>query len=256
MATPSSPASTIPQAAPALSESQRIVNTFVAPSKTFTDLKRRPSWWAPWLIAAILSLGFTYTVDRKVGFEQVVEKGIKASPKETTRLDNLPAAEREQQVKMKTVGTKGFFYAFPLIILLSAMAIAGVLLATFNFGFGTEVTFKNALAVVFYAFLPFAVFTDLIAIVSIAAPGFAAEGFNPENPTATNVAAFLDYENTSRALYSLAVGLDIFVIWTVILLGIGFSSFGKIKRSTAIWTVAGWFLIWKLAVAGLIALMS
>jgi Yip1 domain len=253
MATPSSSPS-VPESTPPLSEMQRLANTFVAPSKTFTDLNRKPSWWAPWLIAAVLSLAYSYMVDHKVGFDQVVEKSIKASPKEAARLENLPAPEREQQLRIRTTATKGIFYSFSLFMLLSSMIIAGVLLATFNFGFGAEVTFKKALAVVFYAFLPFAVLTNLIAIASMAAPGFAAEGFNVENPTATNLAAFLDPESTSRPLYLLAAGVDIFSIWTVILLGIGFSCVSKIKRSTAIWTVAVWLIVWKLVTAGLAAL--
>jgi len=60
-----------PEPAP-LSEGQRLVDVFFAPSKTFTDLRRNASWWAPFLIIAIVSLLFVYTVDQKVGFRKVV----------------------------------------------------------------------------------------------------------------------------------------------------------------------------------------
>jgi hypothetical protein len=45
-----------PEAAP-LSEGARSVNTFIAPSKTFTDLRRNASWWGPWLLISIVSPG-------------------------------------------------------------------------------------------------------------------------------------------------------------------------------------------------------
>ena len=33
-----------------LSQAERVVDTFIAPSKTFTDILRSSSWWLPWLI--------------------------------------------------------------------------------------------------------------------------------------------------------------------------------------------------------------
>ena len=47
-----------PQAAPPVSQGQRIINTFVAPSKTFADLKRSASWWLPFLLMSLASLLF------------------------------------------------------------------------------------------------------------------------------------------------------------------------------------------------------
>jgi hypothetical protein len=36
-----------------LSEGRRLIDTFFAPRKTFTDLRRNASWWAPYLIIAV-----------------------------------------------------------------------------------------------------------------------------------------------------------------------------------------------------------
>src|SRR5450631_3483174 len=57
-----------PEPVAALSEPARIINTFVAPSKTFTDLRRSAAWWGPFLIMTIVALGFVYVVDQKIGF--------------------------------------------------------------------------------------------------------------------------------------------------------------------------------------------
>lgn len=243
-----------PEGTPPLSEPQRLVNTFIAPSKTFADLKRKPSWWAPWLISATLGLAFAYTVQQRVGFEQLAENAIKVSPKQAEQLDRLQPAERAQQMQFMAAFFKGLLYAIPLLSVVFGLIIATVLMLTFNFGLGAQVPFKTSLAIVFYAYLPMAVLSNLIVIASMLAPGFAAEGFNLENPAATNLAAFLDPTSTSRGLYTLAVGVDIFNIWTVILLGIGFSVVTGIKRSTAIWVVAIWLVVYKLGQAGLAGL--
>jgi len=44
-AAPLPPVSALAPETVPLSEGARIVNTFIAPSKTFTDLRRNASWW-------------------------------------------------------------------------------------------------------------------------------------------------------------------------------------------------------------------
>ena len=56
-----------------LSEGARIVNTFIAPSKTFTDLRHNASWWAPFLLMAVVSTALVYTAGQKIGFRKIVE---------------------------------------------------------------------------------------------------------------------------------------------------------------------------------------
>src|SRR3954471_2836473 len=63
------------QAAP-LSQMERMVNIFVAPSKTFADLKRDTSWWMPFLAMALCSWIFVGSVDKKIGFDQVVDNTL------------------------------------------------------------------------------------------------------------------------------------------------------------------------------------
>jgi hypothetical protein len=49
-------------------------------------------------------------------------------------------------------------------------------------------------------------------------------------------------------MYSLATGLDIFMIWTLVLTAIGFTCVSKIKTGTAYAVVFGWWIV--LTVAG------
>src|SRR5271157_4570566 len=122
-----------PQEPGPLSEGQRIVDTFFAPSKTFTDLRRNASWWAPFLIIAMVSLLFVYVVDQKVGFPKVVENLIQAQPKQAERIDNLPADQRQKVMRQQVVVTKIISYTFPIIALLVYAVFAAVLFATLKF---------------------------------------------------------------------------------------------------------------------------
>jgi hypothetical protein len=52
----------------------------------------------------------------------------------------------------------------------------------------------------------------------------------------------------------MASSLDVLIIWSIILIGIGYSCTSKVKRSTAIMIVAGWYLVYKLITSALATL--
>jgi len=230
-----------------LSEAARIVDTFIAPSKTFTDLSRNASWWAPWLLISICALFFVYTMDRQVGFEQISRNEIAHSAR-AEQFDKLAPEDQAKQIRFTVALIRYLSYGSPVAILLYFAIAAVVLWATFNFGAGANVSFKTAYAIMFYASLPTVVGSILGAISMFA--GVDPEGFNVKNPVATNPAHFMD-RTGNKFLYEMASSLDIIAIWTIVLLGIGFACNSKVKRSTAIAVVAGWYVFWKLASAAL-----
>jgi hypothetical protein len=103
---------------------------------------------------------------------------------------------------------------------------------------------------VFYASL-LGIVSAILGTISVFA-GVNPEGFNVNNPVATNPAYFMD-PTANKFLYGMASGLDIISIWTILLMGIGFACTSKVKRSMAIALVAGWYVFWKLAMAALAA---
>jgi hypothetical protein len=114
-----------------------------------------------------------------------------------------------------------------------------------------KVKFRVASAIVMYGFMPLAI-TPLAGIVRLV-HGINPQGFEPSNPLPSNPAYFMDPAG-HKFLYGLAGGLDIFALWTVVLLGIGFACQSRMKRSTAIMIVLGWYVMLRLMVAGLAAL--
>jgi hypothetical protein len=238
----------------ALSEPERIVDTFVAPGKTFTDIRRSAAWWGPFLIAAIISVMFVYSVDLKVGFRKATENQIDRSPKASARLEQMPPADRNNALNTQAKITRVISYGFPVVILIWNLLIAAVLFGTFKLGAGADLTFKATFAVVMYAGLVMGL-RSILVIVSLFA-GFNPDSFTLQNPAATNPGFFLD-PTTSPFVYSLATSLDIFMIWTLILTAIGLSCVSrKLKRSTAMIGVFAWYAILSLASAALAAASS
>lgn len=111
---------------------------------------------------------------------------------------------------------------------------------TFNFGLGAKATYKEYLAVWFYAGLPFLI-KFLLAATAIFF-GVSAEQFDINNPVGTNVGWFLtsDVPLWVRTLFSSA---DIFTLWVVVLLILGCSIVAKVKRSSAAIVIIGWWVL-------------
>jgi hypothetical protein len=232
-----------------LSEGARIVNTFIAPSKTFTDLHHNASWWGPWLVISIFALLFIYSMDRQIGFDQISRNEIAHSAR-ADQFDKLSPDDQAKQLRFSDSLVRYLSYGIPVTILVFLAITTAVLWATFSFGLGANVSFKTAYAIIFYAGLP-GIIGSILGAVSMFA-GVNPEGFNVNNPVATNPAYFMDRAG-NKFLYGMASGLDILVIWSIVLMGIGFACNSKVKRSTAIGVVAGWYVFWKLVTAALAA---
>jgi len=223
-----------------LSEGQRLINTLFAPSKTFTDLRRNASWWAPFLLIAIVSTMFIYVVDQKVGFRKVVENQIQLQPKQADRIERMPADQRQKVMQQQVAVTKIVSYAVPVIALALYAVFAGVLFATLKFGASAELKYKSLFALIVYTRLPM-LLTTLLAMLSIVA-GVSGDAFNIQNPVATNPGYFVGPDG-SPVLRALLSPFDVFTLWTLVLTAIGITCIGKVKRGTAFAIVFGWFAV-------------
>jgi hypothetical protein len=251
-AAPVPPVSPTPQpAAPPLSEGSRIVNTFIAPSKTFTDLRRSAAWWGPWILIAIFSIVFIYAMGKQVTFEQISKNQI-AHSKRADQFDKLPADQQAKQIQLSSKIIGFAAYGSPVLILFYCLISTVVIWATFKIGTGAETTFGQAYAITMYAGLP-GIIGAILGTIALFA-GVNPEGFDINNPVGTNLAYYLDPDTTGKFIRSLASSLDVLSIWTVILTGIGYACTSKVKRSTAIMIVAGWYIFYKLMGAGLATL--
>jgi hypothetical protein len=234
-----------------LSEVERVVDTFVAPSKTFTDLRRSANWLVPFVLLSIASIALVVVVDKKLGMEKVVENQMALQPKAAARLDQLSPEQRAAQIQTVVKFNRIISYVYPVLLLIILAIIAAILMATFNFGFGTELTFNQCLAVSMYASLP-GILKALIAMLVVGMGG--GENFTFQNPVASNLGALVD--PSSHFLYAIATSLDVITIWTLILTGIGFSCLTKVKRGTCLAVVFGWWAVVVLAGAAIGAAFS
>ncbi len=202
---------------------------------------------------SIVSLAFIYVMDRQIGFDQISRNQVEHS-KRADQFDKLPADQQAKQIRLSSNIIRIFAYGSPALILFYYLITTVALWATFKIAAGAETSFKVAYAIVMYASLP-GIVGALLGIISMFA-GVSPDGFDINNPVGTNLAYYLDPASTGKFIHSLASAVDVISIWSIVLMGIGFSCTSRVKRSTAITIVAVWFLVYKLAGASIAAAFS
>lgn len=239
---------------PGLSQTERVVDAFVAPSKTFTDIKNgHTSWWLPFVLFLVVGTGLWATVNAKVGWTTVAENGVKMNTRASEAMDKLTPEQRESQMKMSARIQQGIWGLGPVWVLVMNLIAAAVLLGTINFGFGGKASFGKVLAVTWYAGLP-GLIKLLIGIIGLFA-GVAPDAFLPQNPAGTNLGYYMNPLETNKALYALATAIDPIAIWTMVLIAIGLATVAGVKRSAGYIAVFGWWFVMMIISVGMTAMM-
>jgi tetrahydromethanopterin S-methyltransferase subunit B len=243
-------AETMPLEAP-LTETQRVIDTFVAPAKTFIDIRRKATFWGPLVIMILICIGFGFAIQQKIGWERVFENNLNQSPAKAEKLESAPNADTIKAISAKV--TAGFTYGAFVIILIITALYALLIWATVNFGFGGTSKYGQIFAVNMYATLVVNI-KFLLAIIAIFA-GLAPDSFLINNPVGTNIGYYLstDFPLWLRAL---CTHLDIFEIWSLVITIIGVSIVAKVSRGKAAAVVVGWWLILVLVGVGFAAAQS
>ena len=219
----SEPMTSAPPDAPAKNSFQRIAGVLFAPAETFRDIARKPDFIIPLLLILIVGYIATFVVLPKMDWDAMAAQQAEQMKKQRP---NMTEADVERGSAMvKSFGTVAAWIG-PLLQLIWYLIVAGVLLLAFRL-FGGEGTYGQAFSATLYAWMPMIIGAIVGTIVIALRPGM----FDP-NDAATLVKsspAFLVDPKEQAALFAVLSSLDIFTIWTVILLIIGFS---KLSRSS------------------------
>ncbi|MFZ0661920.1 MAG: Yip1 family protein [Acidobacteriaceae bacterium] len=229
-----------------LSETQRCVDIFTSPSKTFLDLRRKATFWGPLIVLIIVGLGFSFSVQQKIGWPQVFQNTINQTPAKAEKIESSPNADSVKAISAKI--TAGATYGYFAIVLVITLVTSLLVWVSINFGFGGTAKYSQIYAVSLYASLVMDI-KFLLAIVAIFA-GLAPDSFLINNPVGSNIGYYLS-SDFPLWLRSLCAHLDIFEIWSLVLSVIGVAIVAKVSKGKAAAVVVGWWIIFVLvAVAG------
>ena len=250
-ATPSGSAPLSPSipASAGLSQAERAVDVFVAPSKTFIDILRSAAWWMPLLLMVIFSCASNFVVAKQVGFDRVYENQLHSSPKQEDAMNQLPPDQRAQRMKVGTAITRGVTFAVPVFLVIGFAFYALILWASFNFGLGATTNFNQVMAVCFYASLPY-LLTNILTIVMLFF-GANADAFDIKNPVGTNPAYYMP--DASPVIRALMNRLDIIQLWTLVLVILGMAIISRKSITQSALIVGGFWCVVTLITVGFAA---
>jgi len=124
-----------------------------------------------------------------------------------------------------------------------AVIVGAVMMLAYNLVAGAGASFSQSLGIAAHSLVVGVVSTPIFLLVLLLRPKGTID---PENPVATNLAAFLP-EESAKWLLTLCKSIDVFTIWMLLLIAIGFAAVNpkKLKGGKA-YVVA--FSVWGVVV--------
>jgi len=229
---------------PRMNVVQRLVGMYTSPQETFEDVNRAGSWLPIYIVIAVLVATVAYLPQVRMDHETYMRKALESNP--------MTKNMSEEQIKQIVDRPPSAFqkYSSPFIaagiVLVVYIVCAACLLLVFVL-MGSALNFKKSLAVTIWGMAPPGIIGVLLAILFM----FVKDPDTLEIDASANVASNLSMlvsKKEHAVLHSFLGSIDIFSLWTIILLSIGFSvaSGGKLSRGKA---AAGVVSLWALYVA-------
>lgn len=217
----------------------RMTGVIFAPKKTFTEIARRPTWAVPFVIVCLLSIAVSALIAQKTDWRSFFERQLSKNP----RTEQMPQEQKDRILESQVKYAPKIAFAFGLIITaFMMMLLTLVYWGAFNLFTGAGLGFKTAFGIVTHACVPWIISSILaIFILLIKHSG----DVDPEHFLASSVAAFLP-DDAPHWLESLGQSIELFWMWALALIAIGFSAASpkKIKPAGAFLTVFGIWIVW------------
>ena len=195
----------------------RVMGVFFSPSKTFESIARKPGW--DWLVPVLLIMVASFISQRAMLPKMDVEDAVKTQMRMMDKMSqgNM-SAEQRAEIEKKTregmeAGKTPLRSALntlfvPVIVLLVALIYHGLAAA-----FSAKTSYFKVLSGYAYTWVIYTIPLLLSALVALPRETLDASDIQFQRVLKSNVAAFLDFDTTNKALLALLSSVDIFDIW-------------------------------------------
>jgi len=216
-------AETQPQPQEKVNSFARIVGVFFSPNETFQSIARKPDFGIPLAILAFISLISGWVLASRLDFVSMMRDAMEANP----QVAKMPAEQLDRMVKFSAGITKAIAYASPLMSILVLVILAGIIFLAFRM-FGGQGDFKQAFSATVYAWYPLVLKGVVAFIVLLNRKNISM--FDLQNPVRSNLAFLVD-PKTKPVAFAFLTSVDLFSIWLIILLIIGFAALSHLSKA-------------------------
>jgi len=212
---------------------QRITGALFSPDETFRDIAARPNVLAPLVILIVISVTSVVMLMPRMDFATMIRDQMERSGKAA----QLGPGDMDRAVRISSSFLKIIGYTSPVIAIGFWALIAGALLLTFRL-FGGEGRYKQEFSVTLYAWIPLIINSVIATIVAM-----TRSTIDPEQMAtmvASNGAVLVDL-HAHPVAFAFLSAIDLFTIWTIVLLIIGFAHVARTSRARAATVVLSWW---------------
>lgn len=209
----------------------RIIQVFIAPATLFDALKTTPRW----IGAALVVIGLGLVVQALVPVELIREMALASLPSDAPP-EQVAAIEQFMGVSnvIRWVGT----FVFPILIMLF---VSGFILLVWNAILGGEAAFPAILACTAHSYIVWAA-GGLITLPLVLA--------RQDLRTTFSLHLLTPWLDSGSYAYRFMAGLNLFGIWTMILLGVAVSRlYPKVSATSASIVMVTAYVVFKAILA-------
>ena len=216
---------------------------FTGPEKLFASLAQRPRWLDVFLVLAVLTIANGQVIHPLLQQVQIdnIRNNERLSPEQANqqiqRMEELPEAAGR--------GISAFFTIFGLVFWLVVAGAA--LLFGGNILLGGEARFKQIVAIVAHASW------ISVAKMVVTTPLMLSKG---SASVSTSLAVLLPAERWFTPTGVILGAVDLFNIWTIVLLGMGLAAVYGFSKAKSTWLVVSLYVAMTLLFAGLAFLVG
>ena len=162
---------------------------------------------------------------------------MKVQIEESGQADRIPAEQREAIIEQQAKWMPIFAWVMgPVGIAVTLLGIAVVLMLVYRFFYSSEVTFKQAFAIVTWVFFAVGLVTTPLLLLVLQLKG--DWNINPQEAIQANLGLLLEKSSAAKPLWALLSSIDVFSLWMIFLLAVGFGVASRKTTGSAIWGVA------------------
>ncbi len=226
----------------------RLSGVLFSPTRTFQSIAERPTWLVALLALVIASAAANYIAADRVDFEQLTRDRFEASGR-TISEEQIETTIDFQEKWGRTISLVGIVVGGPIVYLLMAL-VFWVLLKLLD----GDLPYRTALSTTLHSLMPWVVASLLTIPVILGREEIGFEELRAG--ILTSNLAILAPEEAGAALTSLLSSIDVFSIWTLVLMVLGFSIAARVSRKASAGAVLGVWAIYVLAKVGLAGLFG
>lgn len=228
---------------------QTLGGLYTAPTETFRTIVARPQVLVPLILCVVIVVGFSALWVSKVDPVVFMREQIEQSP----RTANMEPAQKEQIIEQQAKFFRYFAFAPVVFAPLFYLFVAGLYLMIFRFLFGADLTFKQSLSICLWTFLVVGLVSTPLLLIVIAAKG--DWNLDPNKALQANLGLLVP-TTAPKWLQTLAESFDLFTLWILGLLAIGYGVVSRRTMGGALPGVLGPWIVYVLIKVGWSAMMG